>query len=325
MQNEKKFNTFIGVDVSKDKLDICNATTGEYWQIANNYEAIQDFVTAMPFASDILLVIDLTGGYEALCVDTFHEHGFAVVRAEGKKVKAFSKAIGLHAKTDKIDAQLLALYGEKCINSLHLYAPHQSYQIKQMLERLADMKDFLQKEKNRSKAPAISHFVASSISNLRQALEEQIAALTKALHEAIKQNAYLREKRQILMEEVGVGDVTACLLIGMLPELGHVNRRVIASLAGVAPFARDSGRQSGYRYVRGGRKDIKKALFLAALSASRRHKKLHLFYEKLVSQGKPKLVAMVAVMRKLILILNARCKEWVEGSGKRENPLLLGA
>lgn len=312
MANERFFNTFIGIDVSKDSLDIYSSTTGECWHIQNDEESLNTLVEKMPFSSETLVIIDLTGGYEARCVEAFHRFGFAVIRAEGRKVKAFAKAMAFNAKTDKLDAQLLALYGEKCYEKLHLYQPNQAFKLRKIHERLQDMKDFLQREKNRAQGPDIIAPVVSSIQNVLTTLEKEIADLTKQLDEVIRNDTYLSEKFHVLIEETGVGKMTAYQILALLPELGHVNRRIIASLAGVAPHARDSGKQKGYRYVHGGRKMIKKGLFIAALSASRYHEKLRVFYERLLSQGKPKLVALVAVMRKLLLILNARCKEWLE-------------
>ena len=323
MMEASNFNTFIGIDVSKDSLDIFNAGTGEHSSIANTEEALREFLATPPFSKEALIIVDLTGGYEALCVSYLYNEGFSIVRAEGRKVKGFAKAIGMKAKTDKLDAKLLALYGEKCIERLQLYKPHPFSVLKDLIGRLRDVKSFSQQEKNRIKAPNISMTVKASIKTVQYALESEIKSLEEKIENAIQSDPYLKAKYEILVAETGVGRITASLLLGELPELGHVNRRVIASLAGVAPYACDSGKHTGQRHAYGGRKEMKTTLFLAALSASRQHKKLHLFYNQLIAKGKAKLVALVAVMRKLLLILNAKCKEWYE-SAQIEAPVTFG-
>lgn len=304
---ENKNKTFIGIDVSKYKLDIFNSSTGELKEIENSKAAIRQYIRALEFSENLYIVIDLTGGYEALCVNMFYEKGFNVIRAEGRKVKNFARAIGIIAKTDIIDAKLLADYGEKCFERLRLYTPFNS-SIKKLVMRLNDLKDMAQKEKNRLKAPDNAPIITKSIQTLLKVYEKEIIKLEEHIEDIIETNEMLKKKYRLLLEQKGIGKKVAFILLGLLPELGYLNRRKIAALAGVAPFAKDSGTISGYRRTQSGRPEIKKALFIAALVAIKYDTKFNIIYGQLIAMAKPKMVAITAVMRKLIVCLNAKAK-----------------
>lgn len=304
---EIKDKKFIGIDVSKYKLDIFNNSTGEVKTIGNSKAAIREYIRALEFSEELYIIIDLTGGYEALCVNMFYEAGFNVIRAEGRKVKNFARAMGITAKTDTIDAQLLADYGEKCFERLRLYTPYNS-SIKKLIMRLSDLKDVAQKEKNRLKAPDNSPIIKKSIQTLLKIYEKEILKLEEHIEQIILTDEILTKKYRLLLEQKGVGKKVAFILLGLLPELGYLNRREIAALCGVAPFAKDSGTINGYRRTQSGRPEIKKALFIAALVAIRHDEKYKFIYENLLSRAKPKMVALIAVMRKIIICLNAKSK-----------------
>ena len=304
---ELKNNTFIGIDVSKYKLDIFNSKTGEFVEIDNTKAAIRKYIRALEMSEDLYIIIDLTGGYEALCVNEFYVKGYNIIRAEGRKVKAFARALGISAKTDKIDANILAQYGEKCFNTLRLYQPYNN-QIKKLVMRLSDIKQLLQQEKNRLKAPDNMQIVTRSIKQLINIYEKEIAKLENEIEIIIENDEELRKKYKLLLEQKGIGKKVAYILLGLLPELGYLNRREIAALAGVAPFARDSGTINGYRRTGTGRVDVKKALFIAALVAIKYDEKMNSFYTNLTSRGKKKMVAVTATMRKIIITLNAKIK-----------------
>ena len=304
---ENKNKTFIGIDVSKYKLDIFNSSTGELQEIENSKAAIRQYIRALEFSEDLYIVIDLTGGYEALCVNMFYEKGFNVIRAEGRKVKYFARTKGEKAKTDAIDARLLAIYGEKFFENLRLYTPYNS-SIKKLVMRLGDLKDMAQKEKNRLKAPDNAPIVTKSIQTLLKVYDKEITKLEEHIEEVIESNEVLKKKYRILLEQKGVGKKVAFILLGLLPELGYLNRREIAALAGVAPFARDSGTIKEHRRTQSGRPDVKKALFIAALVAIQYDEKYKNIYEKLIAHPKPKMIAITAVMRRIIICLNAKSK-----------------
>lgn len=304
---ENKNNTFIGIDVSKYKLDIFNSLSGQFLEIDNSKAAIRKYIRALELADNVYIIIDLTGGYEALCVNEFYAKGYNIIRAEGRKVKAFARAIGISAKTDKLDAQILAQYAEKCFNSLRLYKPYSNH-IKKLVMRLSDIKQLLQQEKNRLKAPDNLQIVTKSIKQFIVAYEKEIIKLETEIELIIQQDELLKKKYKFLVEQKGVGKKVAFILIGLMPELGYLNRRQIAALAGVAPFAKDSGTITGYRRTSTGRPDVKKALFIAALVAVKFDLKFKNFYTDLLVRGKKKMVALTAVMRKIIITLNAKIK-----------------
>lgn len=304
---ENKNNIFIGIDVSKYKLDIYNSQSGQFLEIDNTKAAIRKYIRALVLSENLYVIIDLTGGYEALCVNEFYAKGYNIIRAEGRKVKSFARALGINAKTDKLDARILAQYAEKCFNSLRLYQPYNN-QIKKLVMRLADVKQLLQQEKNRLKAPDNLPIVTKSIKQFIAVYEKEILKLEAEIELIINQDELLKKKYKLLIKQKGVGKKVAFILLGLLPELGYLNRRQIAALAGVAPFAKDSGTITGYRRTSTGRPDVKKALFIAALVAVKFDPKFSLFYANLTARGKKKIVAITAVMRKLIISLNAKLK-----------------
>lgn len=309
---ENKNKTFIGIDVSKDKLDIFNSSTGDLNMVENSKEAIQQYIADLEFSKDLYVVIDLTGGYEALCVNMFYEKGFNVIRAEGRRVKNFARAMGVKAKTDAIDAKILAEYGEKCLEKLRLHQVYNS-SIKKLVMRLEDLKDMAQKEKNRLKAPDNDKVVINSIQTLLETYEKEIAKLEDYIEEIISKNEELKEKYKLLLTQKGVGKKVAFILLGLLPELGYLNRREIAALCGVAPYAKDSGTMKQHRRTQAGRREVKRALFIAALVAIRYDDKYKNIYLKLINNTlnpKPKMVAITAVMRRLIVTLNAKTKNY---------------
>jgi transposase len=309
MQNSKIFKEFIGIDVSKDKLDSFNSRTGEIIQIKNSAEEINSFIQTLTFSEELLVVIDLTGGYEDVCVKSFYDAGFHVHRAEGRRVKAFLRAMNQRAKTDMLDAIGLVKYAEKMYENLHLYYPVQN-SIKGSVERLCDLKNMLQMEKNRYKAPAQEGTILSGIRRHIEFLEHEISDIEDEIRLSIASDETMAKQQEVITSAVGVGEKTSMILLGFLPELGRINRRKIAALAGLAPFARDSGKRSGYRSTRGGggRPQVKKALFICALVAIKHDQKMRCFYERLCLNGKKKMVAITAVMRKILITLNARLK-----------------
>ncbi|MBO5284486.1 MAG: transposase [Alphaproteobacteria bacterium] len=304
---ENKNKSFIGIDVSKDKLDIFNSVTGEVNSIVNSKGAILKYIKSLDLSEDLYIVIDLTGGYEALCVKLFYIKGFKVIRAEGRKVKAFARALGINAKTDKIDAQVLAIYGEKCFEHLRLY---QSYDnsLGKLVMHLSHLKLARQQEKNRLKMPDATSYIAFSTKRMITFLDNEIEKLETIIKQKIADDEELTKKYNLLIEQKGVGEKVAFIILGLLPELGKINRRQIASLCGVAPYAKDSGTLSGYRFTRAGRPDVKKALFMAALVAVKYDEKYYRIYNELISRAKPKMVALTAIMRKIIIALNAKIK-----------------
>ena len=309
MQSDEKYKYFLGIDVSKSKLDIYNSETGEFTQVSNDIKSIQKYLKTITPKQDLLVVIDLTGGYEQKAVDLFYQTGFCVHRADGRRVKYFLRSFGQRAKTDKIDAQGLALYGSKVQENLMLYTPIDR-NLLELSERLETLKSLYQQEKNRSNLPHIGSVILKSIQKHLRFLEKEIEIIEKQLQTLILTDKKLSEKYKIMTSVKGIGSSIAMLLISMLPELGELNRRQIASLAGLAPFAKDSGTINAARHIYYGRSRVKRALFMATLVAIQFNDKIKKFYNHLINDSeKKKMVAVTACMRKILIILNAKLKE----------------
>lgn len=305
MQTVRKYNHFIGIDISKDKIDIFMSYNNTFLQLKNDKKTISSWVKKIKPASDLLVVIDLTGGYEDICVNTCCEAGLNVHRAEGRKVKSFIKATGQLAKTDKIDAYCLTQYGEALQSTLPLYCPKQN-KIKPLVLRLDDLKELLKQELNRAAAPKVDKFLQKVIQNHISYIKKEIALLENRVEKIILTDELLTKQYRWLISQKGIAQKTAFLLLGMLPELGQLNRRKIAALAGVAPYANDSGTLSGHRFTGIGRPCIKRALFLCAMVVVRYDETARTFFYKLLEKGKLKKVALTAVMRKFIIRINAK-------------------
>jgi len=308
MKNQIKYKNFLGIDVSKDKLDIYDTRIQKTTTIPNTLKEIKKYVQRIEKQDDLLVVIDLTGGYEQKAADFMYQAGFCVHRAEGRKVKYFLRSYGQNAKTDKLDAKGLALYGEKMQECLRLYQPTDS-RLADIAGRLFDLKLMIKQEKNRASAPKTDPYILKEIKHHIEYLESQTKSLEDTLEAMVMANESYRRKYEVLVGIKGIGRTTALTLLVVLPELGEVNRRQIAALAGVAPYAKDSGTLSGHRFVRYGRPMAKSALFMVALVAIKYNQRIHDFYVHLTTQSaKTKMLAITACMRKILIIANAKIK-----------------
>jgi transposase len=299
---------FVGIDVSKHKLDVYSTKNKKYYSVSNDKKGIKSLLKVFSPNKDLLVLIDLTGGYETLACKAFLKAGYNVNRARGLNVKQFVRSFGQKAKTDKIDAKMLTVYGAKMQETLKLYQPCDN-QLKELISRRQDLKDMLQRENNRKEHfqdKAAKHSLSCSI----KFLEKQIAEIELEIKQRIDKDKELKAKAQAINSVKSVGDKTTMILLAALPELGRANRREIAALAGVAPYANDSGTLNMRRRTSCGRPIVKKMLFMCALVAIVNNPSLKAFYQKLISNGKRKMVAIVAVMRKLLIIINNVCKDF---------------
>ena len=300
---------FIGIDVSKKKLDVYETKNKKYYCFTNDKEGIKSLLKTFKPSPALLVLIDLTGGYEALEVKSFYQAGFNVHRAQGRKMKHFLKGFGQKAKTDKIDAKMLTIYGERMPETLRLYQPNDN-QLSALISRRQDLKDMLQKEYNRKEHFKDKSRAKSLISSI-SFLQKQIKIIENEIKDRMDKDEQLKEKAKTINSVKSVGDKTTMTLLALMPELGKANRREIAALAGLAPYANDSGSSNKKRHTAMGRPLAKKMLFMCAMSAiSNNYYNLQSFYQKLISNGKAKMVAIVAVMRKLLIIINNRCKDF---------------
>ena len=299
---------FVGIDVSKATLDVAARTaTGprsDFTQSTPNRDApIDALVQRLRAAAPELIVLEATGGYERLVVAALGAAGLPVIVVNPKNVRAFAKATGQLAKTDRLDAALLALFAERVRPEVRTLPSQEAAGLTEQLVRRRQLVDMLTAEQHRR---------ALVSATVRHRVDLHIAWLTRELHAVeaelqtqIETSAVWRARDTLLQSVPGVGPRTAQMLVGMLPELGTLNRQRIAALVGVAPFNQDSGRRRGERHISGGRAAVRTTLYMAALVGVRWNPALKVFYLRLRANGKSAKVALVACMRKLLTMLNA--------------------
>lgn len=311
----EQYHNFIGIDIGKSTFVIALHGQKESKEYSNDGLGINDFLKDYrSLLGESFCVLETTGGYELELLYTLCEKKIAVHRADTRKVKNFIRSYGNAAKTDNLDAKALAKYGFERVNELKLFKPQSKKAIELfvLVQRRSDLKKMLVAEKNRSHSAKVMLF-KESCKQMISVLTEQLEHITQAIKELVSSDPVLKQKVKILKTVPGIGDITAFELIVLLPELGQLSRRKIASLAGVAPISNDSGKHQGYRRTGHGRSGIKPILFLSAMAARNSKSELKEFYNKLVENGKKKMVALTALMRKILVIANARIKEFEMG------------
>jgi len=293
--------TFVGVDVSKAKLDIF--MNGETWQVNNDLSGISELIVRLKAEPPSLIVLESSGGYESFALGELYAAGLPVARVNPGRVREFAKSIGQLAKTDKLDARILARYAELVRPALARLPDEEEQQLAALVNRRRQLVEMCVAEQNR---------LGTAPKKLRPGIRTHIDWLKAEIHriesemdDFIQQSPLWSEKDALLKSVPGVGDVTARTLLSELPELGELDRKEIAALVGVAPFNHDSGRMRGKRRIRGGRTSVRNVLYMATLTATRCNPIIRTFYNRLVQSGKEKKVALVACMRKLLTILNA--------------------
>ncbi len=296
----------IGVDVSKDKLDVAVRPDGERWQTANSEEAFPELIARLKALEPELIIIEATGGLERAVVAAMAAADLPVAMINPRQAREFARATGRLAKTDQIDADDLAFFGEAIRPEVRPLPEADVQELSALNARRQQLVEMITAERNRLHT-ALPPARPSLREHIRW-LEREKERIESKLQRRIDQNVTLRRKFKIMCSAKGVGPATSFSLLSDLPELGKVNRKEIAALVGVAPFNRDSGRWRGKRTTWGGRASVRSALYIAALSASRHNPVIQAFYERLLEAGKPKKVALPACMRKLVVILNAMIK-----------------
>lgn len=301
----------LGFDIAKDTIAVFDSHTQRPCVIDNRRAAISRLIAGLDPQS--LAVCEPTGGHESLLLQMLVDAGIACHRADTVKVKAFIRSFGILAKSDAIDARGLALYGKERWNALALFAPPQADQhaLRQLVTRRQELVTLKVAEQNRARAPGRAAVKASCKAMLR-AIERQIARIQMEIETLLHASQPLRRRVALFQTLPGVGPRTATGLAAFMPELGHLSRRQAASLAGVAPHPRDSGTRKGYRAMRGGRPGVRAILYMAALSATRAKGPLRPVYQRLIENGKKPIVAIAALMRKIIVILNARLRDQIQ-------------
>lgn len=299
---------FVGCDVGKTSIVIFDTATARNRTVANTPESLS--VVMADLDASCLVVCESTGGYEAALLAAALEAGVPAHRADGRRVKHFIRSLGILGKTDSIDARALARYGqERHADLLRWRMPDADRDRLQILVNTRrDLVAQRQAWRNRRAAPG-ADVVGPPIDALIACLKTQIAALEHDMQALIGSQPTLDRCARALCAITGFGPVISASLLALLPELGQLDRRKIAALAGLAPHPRQSGQADRYRSVRGGRQDIKPVLFFAALTAARHNPALRLFYKRLIQNGKKPIVALVAVARKLVTLANALIRD----------------
>lgn len=298
--------SFVGIDVSKAYLDVAIRPTGETWRVSSDPEGITALVERVRSASPQLVVLEPTGGYELLVLTSLLDARLPVAVINPRQVRDFAKATGKLAKTDALDAQVLAHYAEVVRPSVRELPDDATRELAALVARRRQLVEMHSAEHNRlQSAPKRVH---QQVQEHLAALERYIADLDRDLGEFIRSSPVWRAKDDLLQSTKGVGPVLSATLIAHLPELGSLDRKQIAALVGVAPFNRDSGKLRGKRTCWGGRGDVRTVLHMATVSATRYNPAIRDFYTRLLKAGKLKKVALAACSHKLLLILNAVLK-----------------
>ncbi len=315
MNHPSNPSLWIGIDVSKAHLDVCMRPSGERKQVANNNEGITGLVEWIQPQQPSLIVLEATGGYEMAVTAGLVSAGLPVAVINPRQARDFAKSIGKLAKTDKIDAAMLARFADAIRPEPRSLPDEQTQVLQATLVRRRQLIDMLVAEKNR--LPLTYATLKARVKEHITWLEDELAQIDQELRQQLEASPVWREKEDLLRSFKGVGPVTSTTLLADLPELGQLNRKKIAALVGVAPFNCDSGKMKGKRMIWGGRACVRNALYMAAISASRFNPVIKHFYDRLIKAGKLHKVAIVACMRKMLTILNAMIR-----SGKPWQPNL---
>ncbi|MBN2240620.1 MAG: IS110 family transposase [Dehalococcoidales bacterium] len=296
---------YIGVDISKEYLDIAVAGDRKEWRIENNTVSIKRTIKKLNREEPALVVFEATGRYELELWSALTEAGIEAAPVNPRQIRNFAKAKGILAKTDTIDARVLAEYGQAMKPRVMAFPDTQG--LKELTARRTQIRVMITSEKNRIHTARGEQVRESIVVNIKW-LEKLLAGIDEDLSKLVQANPEWQEKVEILKSTPGVGTVTATTLLSEMPELGTLNRHEVAALAGVAPLNRDSGKMRGKRTCWGGRATVRKSVYIAAMVASKYNPIIRGVYQRLVQAGKPKKVALMACMRKLLIILNAMLK-----------------
>lgn len=298
-------NGYIGIDVAQEWLDIAARPEGGAWRARNDEAGITELTSQLVERGPRLVVLEATGGLETALASALTMAALPVVIVNPRQVRDFARATGQLAKTDAIDARVLARFGEAVGPEPRPLPEAATRELAALLARRRQVVEMLTAEKNRLRSAArpIRHDIQQHI----RWLERRLAGLDGDLGKTIREHAQWQDRDRVLRSTPGIGPVSSCTLLANLPELGRLNRKEIAALVGVAPLNRDSGTLRGRR-IWGGRSHVRSALYMATLVGVRRNPVLRTFYQRLLAAGKPKKVALTASMRKLLTILNAMAR-----------------
>lgn len=307
----------IGIDVAKQSFDLHCLKTGQDRRMDNSTDGIRQCVAFCNETRPELIAMEATGGYELALAGTLQAEGFAVAVVNPRRIRDFARAAGQIAKTDKLDARIIAQFAATLEPMPTEQINENTQKLKALVARRNQLVGLHTAESNRQEHADVRD-IRRSIAAVLKVIETQLETIDRQIEEHIQNTPQLQQRSETIDSAPGIGPTTAHMLVTELPELGRLNRRQIAALVGVAPFNRDSGTFRGKRMTGGGRKDIRSRLFMPTLVAVRHNPVLKAYYTRLVGQGKCKMVALVATMRKLICILNTMIK-----NNQKWNPNLI--
>lgn len=294
----------VGIDVSKDRLDVAVHPGAQAFAVERNAAGLDRLVQRLRQLAPQIVALEATGGFETVVAAALAAAELPVVVVNPVQVRAFAKALGQRAKTDPIDAAVIAHFAQATRPQVRQLPDQATRLLADLVARRRQIIEMIGAERQREKRMT-SRRLRNSIARLVKALEKELASLDDDIDDAVRGSPAWREKEDLLASVPGVGPVIARTLIAGLPELGRLGRKQIAALAGLAPYTRQSGQWRGRSFIGGGRSAVRTALFMGAMVAKKHNPILKAFFDHLVAAGKPKMVALIAVARKLLVILNA--------------------
>lgn len=294
----------VGIDVSKDRLDVAVCPSGEAFAVERNAAGLERLAARLSKIAPHIVALEATGGFETVAAAALAAAGLPVVVVNPAQIRSFAKALGQRAKTDPIDAAVIARFAEAAKPEIRPLPDEATRLLAELVARRRQIIAMIGAERQREKRLAVPH-LRKSIARLLKALEKELASVDDDINDAVRGSPAWRDKETLLASMPGVGPTIARTLLAELPQLGQLRRKQIAALAGLAPFTRQSGQWRGRSFIGGGRSAVRTALFMGAMVAKRHNPALKTFFDRLVAAGKPKMVALIAVARKLLTILNA--------------------
>lgn len=298
---------YIGIDISQDQLDMASYPGDKIWKYGNDKHGITKITEKLQGIQPQVIVMEATGGLEVPLREALEQAGLPVAVMNPRRIRDFGRAMGLLAKTDKLDAKVMACFAAKIEPEPRPSPDSDTKYLEHLLERRDQLQEMLTAERNRLKQ-SLDTAIQKQIQDHIDWIDQEIQDLDKLIKEKIAANPQLQSKIELLRSMKGVGDILSAKLIAKLPELGHLNQREIAALVGLAPFNRDSGRYRGKRTIWGGRAGVRKAFYMPVLAAIRCNTVIRVLYQRLTARGKLKKVAIVACMHKMLTILNSMVK-----------------
>ena len=295
---------YVGIDVSKDRLDVHVRPSGQAFAVARDGEGLADLAERLGGLGAAIVALEATGGFEMVAAGALAAAGLPVVVVNPAQVRAFAQALGKRAKTDPIDAAVIAHFVEATKPEIRPLPDEQTQLLAYLIARRRQIIQMIVAERQRERRTTVAR-LKRSIQRLAAALERELSEVDQVIDDSVRGSPAWRQNEDLMQSVPGVGPIIARSLLAELPELGTLDRRQIAALAGLAPWTRQSGKWKGKSFIGGGRSAVRTVLFMGALAAARYNPTLKAFRQRLIDAGKPKMVAAIAVARKLLTILNA--------------------